>query len=190
MDRRELEQAVAEGLSIAELASTFGRSKGSIRYWLDRYGMKTTNPTKRMPAPAVVAAKAAGLASMLHTCTRHGEVEFVREGRGYYRCSRCRVESVSRHRRKLKELLIAEAGGACVICGYARSRRALAFHHLDPSQKRFAVSARGVTLAVDDLRAEAQKCVLLCSNCHAEVEDGLTLLPIHCRAGIRLETQD
>jgi hypothetical protein len=32
---------------------------------------------------------------------------------------------------------------------------------------------------IDSLRAEMRKCVLLCGNCHAEVEGGLTTLPIH-----------
>jgi hypothetical protein len=36
---------------------------------------------------------------------------------------------------------------------------------------------RGLTLSIDVLRAEAAKCVLLCSNCHAEVEGGLVDLP-------------
>jgi hypothetical protein len=79
---------------------------------------------------------------------------------------------VSRRRRKVKEILVREAGGACRICGYARSMRALHFHHLDASQKRLEINARGQALSLETLRAEARKCVLLCSNCHAEVEDG------------------
>jgi hypothetical protein len=77
----------------------------------------------------------------------------------------------------LKALLIKEAGGKCILCGYDRQPRALAFHHLEPAHKRFALSQKGVTLSVQALRAEAQKCVLLCSNCHAEVEDGFVVLP-------------
>jgi transposase-like protein len=38
-------------------------------------------------------------------------------------------------------------------------------------------AARGVAIALDKLRVEAQKCVLLCSNCHAEVEDGMASVP-------------
>lgn len=64
------------------------------------------------------------------------------------------------------------------MCGYDRSYRALEFHHLDPSEKRLELSAQGVTLALDVLRAEARKCVLLCSNCHAEVEDNPLDLPL------------
>ena len=101
------------------------------------------------------------------------------ESGGYYRCTRCRADRVSARRRRLKQILIAEAGGRCLVCGYKRTPRALEFHHLDPSEKHFAVSSQGRTRSLESLRAEARKCVLLCSNCHAEVEDGLLTVPIH-----------
>jgi 5-methylcytosine-specific restriction endonuclease McrA len=72
----------------------------------------------------------------------------------------------------VKQILVAEAGGACALCGYCRSRAALEFHHIDPAAKRFAVAARGVTRSLAEARLESEKCVLLCSNCHAEVEAG------------------
>jgi 5-methylcytosine-specific restriction endonuclease McrA len=111
------------------------------------------------------------------SCPSHGETEFWLEGRGYYRCKRCRSEAVARRRRKMKTILVAEAGGACCICGYDRPMRALQFHHVEPSSKRLEINAKGVALSLDKLRAEARKCVLLCSNCHAEVEDGLVSVP-------------
>jgi hypothetical protein len=65
-----------------------------------------------------------------------------------------------------------------VICGYERCHAALAFHHLDGSDKRMTISAQGMGVAIETLRAEARKCVLLCHNCHAEVEHGAAALPI------------
>jgi ribosomal protein L30E len=50
---------------------------------------------------------------------------------------------------------------------------------LDPGEKRFGLSSKGIARSLDSLRTEARKCVLVCSNCHAEVEDGLIVLPIH-----------
>src|SRR2546423_3006776 len=73
----------------------------------------------------------------------------------------------------MKRILVEEAGGACIICGYARDVRALHFHHLEPSRKRHEINARGAAIALSRLRAEASKCILLCANCHAEVEAGL-----------------
>jgi hypothetical protein len=40
------------------------------------------------------------------------------------------------------------------------------------------VSARGFGLSLDRLRAEAKKCILLCANCHAEVECGALTLAV------------
>jgi hypothetical protein len=51
------------------------------------------------------------------------------------------------------------------------------FHHVDPGEKAFAFSRHGVTRSLAAARAEAAKCVLLCSNCHAEVEAGTAKLP-------------
>jgi transcription elongation factor Elf1 len=110
-------------------------------------------------------------------CATHADTEHVLDGRGYYRCRRCRAEAVSRRRRKVKATLVAEAGGVCVVCGYSANMRALHFHHINPSEKRIEINAKGVALSLERLRAEARKCVLLCSNCHAEVEDGAASLP-------------
>jgi hypothetical protein len=72
---------------------------------------------------------------------------------------------------------VAEAGGCCIACGYSACPAALQFHHVDPSQKSFIVSREGATRGMAEARAEAQKCVLLCANCHAEVEVGFRELP-------------
>jgi 5-methylcytosine-specific restriction endonuclease McrA len=77
----------------------------------------------------------------------------------------------------MKEILVEEAGGRCALCGYDRYVGALQFHHLDPREKDFALAAEGLTRALDLARAEASKCVLLCANCHAEVQAGLGALP-------------
>lgn len=76
----------------------------------------------------------------------------------------------------MKAILIQEAGVACAICGYARHQGALQFHHVDPSQKSFMIST-AVGVSLERFRAEASKCVLLCANCHFEVEGGVTPLP-------------
>ena len=69
-------------------------------------------------------------------------------------------------------MLIAYKGGKCERCGYDKSSRALEFHHLNPSEKDFGIS-KVLTRSVQSLKEEADKCVLLCSNCHAEIHDEL-----------------
>jgi hypothetical protein len=107
----------------------------------------------------------------------HGLTTFIRRGSDGFRCRECRIGAVHRRRREMKRLLVEEAGGACVLCGYDRSLAGLHFHHVDPALKSFAISRDGVTRSIVAARAEAKKCVLLCSNCHAEVEAGAAQLP-------------
>jgi cytochrome c553 len=76
----------------------------------------------------------------------------------------------------MRRLLIKEGGGACALCGYDRCIFSLHFHHVDPSTKLLPMTmATGKSLAA--YREEATKCVLLCSNCHGEVEAGVTVSP-------------
>ena len=46
---------------------------------------------------------------------------------------------------------------------------------MDPSTKEFTLAQRGAR-SIAMLRAEVRKCVLLCANCHAEVEVGFAEL--------------
>jgi hypothetical protein len=73
-------------------------------------------------------------------------------------------------------MLVAEAGGCCAICGYDRCVWNLHFHHVDPATKSFQMTmGSGKSMAA--YRAEAMKCVLLCANCHGEVEYGVAASP-------------
>ena len=171
LTREELLPLVQAGMTIRTIAAQLGVSYSTVRHWLIRHGLTTTGRPGRRPPSEVQAAKRRGLARVQMRCLSHGETEFFIDSRGRYRCKKCRSEAVVRRRRKVKAILVAEAGGRCSVCGYDRNMRALQFHHLDPSLKRHEMNAKGVAIAIDKLRAEARKCVLLCSNCHAEVED-------------------
>lgn len=168
--RDQLAALVQAGATLREIAEQLDRSISTIRYWLARYGLKTSGHLRRRRV--FRQADMAGLTRVQADCPRHGVVEFVKQGDGGWRCLRCRAEDVVNWRRRAKARLLQEAGGRCQICGYSRYQGALQFHHVDPSRKEFAISRRGVTRSFGELRAEARKCVLLCSNCHAEVEAG------------------
>jgi hypothetical protein len=107
-------------------------------------------------------------------CKHHGNTEYILEpSRNAYRCKKCRVRSVSNRRRKVKEKLVKEFGGHCKICNYNKCIGALEFHHLDPSKKEFGLSINGVTKKYKDMLKEAKKCILVCANCHRELEAGI-----------------
>jgi transposase len=169
--RDVLEQLVAQNLTVREIAAELGRSPATVRHWLRRHELETTRTAR------IRAKREAGVGErFMATCPRHGPREFIVRGDNTSQCVRCRAEAVSKRRRRVKAMLVAEAGGRCVRCGYDRCPSALQFHHLEPGRKRFGLSSRGVTLSIATLRAEAEKCVLLCANCHAEVEAGVANL--------------
>lgn len=153
------------------MAEALDRNPSTIRYWLRRYEIEARS--RRGP-------RRCGDGSRFATfeCDRHGVTEFVLEGRGYYRCKRCRSAAVSRRRRTIKRQLVEEAGGACVLCGYSRWRGALQFHHVESHSKEFHLAQGGYSRSIARSRAEMQKCVLLCANCHSEVEAGFATLPV------------
>jgi len=167
--RTQLEALVQTGMSTGEIADAVGRSKATVRYWLTEYGLKTHHAVHRR-----VLANAGRRLSL--ECPRHGMTVFKRRHDGGYRCLKCRSEAVASRRRRVKEILVAEAGGRCQACGYDDCIAALEFHHVDPVNKAFALSGRGVARSLAKARAEAAKCVLLCSNCHVEIEIGVRVL--------------
>lgn len=86
-------------------------------------------------------------------------------------------KAVTERRRKLKVMLVEYKGGKCSVCGYQKCIWALDLHHLDESKKEFGLSVRGMTRSWEKLKEEADKCVLLCANCHREIHAGVTQIP-------------
>lgn len=84
-------------------------------------------------------------------------------------------QAVSIKRRAIKKMLVDRLGGKCQKCGYNSCIRALEFHHKDPTQKDFGIS-KTITKNIDVLLSEVDKCILLCSNCHAEEHERLEQL--------------
>jgi predicted Zn-ribbon and HTH transcriptional regulator len=142
---------------------------------MDTARLKRRSPSRRA---AALAARARGETRFVSTCHRHGVGDFLALPGGRSRCARCNSEAVSRWRRRIKERLVDEAGGRCVLCGFDEHVAALQFHHRDPRSKVHGIAEAGATRSLARAREEAKKCVLLCANCHALVEVGIKTLPL------------
>ena len=81
----------------------------------------------------------------------------------YRKKERIRNEKYIGASRKNRELLRKEKGNKCSKCGYDNEPRILHFHHL--RDKEFLLS--DTMFSYEQMRSEADKCVLLCPNCHA-----------------------
>ena len=77
---------------------------------------------------------------------------------------------VQKHKKERVEYL----GEHCIRCGYDKCIAALNFHHKDPSIKSFGISQK-TTMALEDIKSELDKCILLCDNCHEEEHHPLLL---------------
>lgn len=87
-------------------------------------------------------------------------------------------EAVKRWRERTKARLVEAMGGKCVCCGYNRCNRALEFHHRNPNEKEFGIgNILSSVISWARIITEVKKCVLVCNNCHAEIHDGITIVP-------------
>ena len=87
------------------------------------------------------------------------------------------IKAVAKRRKKLKQLAIEYKGGKCMACGYKKYVGALELHHKNKADKKFGIGDKGYTRSWKKVKSELDKCLLLCANCHREIEAGILQLP-------------
>jgi 5-methylcytosine-specific restriction endonuclease McrA len=83
------------------------------------------------------------------------------------------IDAVRKRRKTVRYRALTYKGGRCQRCSYDRCMEALEFHHLTSTKKDFGISSKGYTRSWEKIRAELDKCVLLCAICHREVHSSL-----------------
>jgi len=74
---------------------------------------------------------------------------------------------VLERKQQFKAECLVYKGGACAHCGLVDTcPDVYDFHHNDPSAKEIQLSSRALVRFTEEVRAELDKCELLCSNCH------------------------
>ncbi len=86
------------------------------------------------------------------------------------------IKAVAKRRRKVKEMAIQYRGGKCQVCGYDKYVGALDLHHVK-GKKIFGISEKGYTRSWEKIKKELDKCILVCANCHREIEGGVMQPP-------------
>ncbi len=132
-------------LPTKKIAMRLGRSENTVLYWERKYGL----------SPAFASCG-------------NG-----RRTRSLDEMAEAMIQEPIVHRRRLKAKAVEYKGGRCILCGYGRCNAALEFHHLDRTTKAFGLSRKGIIRSWESIRKELDKCVLICANCHREVEAGV-----------------
>ena len=144
-----LEELLRQKLPTRKIAAKVGRSEKTVLYWERKYGL--------LPAFA-----------------SYGN---GRRTRFPGEMAEAMAQEPTNHRRRLKARAIAYKGGSCVLCGYSKCAAALEFHHVDKGTKTFGLSRNGIIRPWESIREELDKRILLCSNCHREVEARVKTIP-------------
>lgn len=83
-------------------------------------------------------------------------------GKGGY--MRCQSHYSLYKRKQIKLKLIEKLGGKCTMCNGVFHHAAFDFHHV--RDKIRDVSSMFLNCSEKEIFEEAEKCILLCSNCH------------------------
>ena len=171
MKKELLENFIKQGMTQREIAEKVNKSQTSVKYWLNKYNIKTnntvgprgykSNPSKDKTCPLCKTEKALS--------------EFYKRKRGDYSgyCKQCVLEQTrerQRHRGlEMKIKYINLAGGKCSRCGYNKNLASLVFHHVKEETKEFELSMRELSgYSEKKIMKEFEKCIVLCHNCHSE----------------------
>lgn len=77
-----------------------------------------------------------------------------------------------RNKKRISEIwdFVNQFKEKCEKCGYDKCKKALDFHHKDPSKKEIEIGKSAVNgWCKARIEKEIKKCIVLCKNCHAEI---------------------
>jgi len=86
------------------------------------------------------------------------------------------IQAVRKRRQVVRMKALEYKKGKCEKCGYNKCTEALEFHHLENQQKEFGISSKGYTRSWIKVKAELDKCILVCANCHREIHAKIAAL--------------
>ena len=172
MEKEILQNYLEEGYSLNQVSKLTGKSLTSVRYWKDKYSLKSSYKTFKEQEKIQY-----GETRFCSRCKKDVKTENFHQRRGRLNsatyCKPCTSEQTIERMRKLKLQMIDYKGGCCQRCGYDKYQGALEFHHLNPKEKDFNPSQLKRYTFDDKTKFELDKCILVCANCHREIHHEL-----------------
>ena len=159
MDNNTLKQYTSQGFSSRKIAELLSISQTTVRYWLKKHKLTTKGTNCKVCNKELTKTQSSYCSSKC-------------KGK-YFQTPENNANSYRKQKERAldrKKQLVDSKGGCCEICGYKKNYSALQFHHLDPSQKEKNLDSRKISNSTWEwCLKEAEKCQLLCANCHAEI---------------------
>jgi len=85
-----------------------------------------------------------------------------------------KVQYLDRNFKNKEEYRQRKIDEGCSICGYNKCATSLHYHHTDPKTKVISICrAYTSNWKKERIDKELAKCILVCANCHGEIEEGL-----------------
>lgn len=106
-----------------------------------------------------------------NTTTKFGLFSYCKFCHSESRPRKVNLRTKQRHQ-ETKQRLLEIFGGKCARCGYREFSCSLHFHHIDPHTKTSSLGTLTFSSDFSKILAEADKCILLCGNCHHALESG------------------
>jgi DNA-binding CsgD family transcriptional regulator len=180
--RKEILELRKKGYSYKQIQKELQCSAGAITYHLRKAGLIPARSTKlsNNQIKKIEVLRRQGV-STLEISKQFGisqttVIKFIPEELKALRIENKLPKEVSKYRRRKSAIVRRETfyrdlfktlgKSACERCGYDKNIAALEFHHEDPNEKDFLISGKFYNL--EKAVKEAEKCLLLCANCHRE----------------------
>jgi hypothetical protein len=169
MEKEYLESLVEQGLSIREISIIIQKSNGSVRHWLNKYGLKTKNKSIGKGYCRYEKIDKDNQTCICCEVKLNSENATYKKSRGTYHsyCKICFAEKSFKQRFNFKIKALEYKGNCCESCSYNKDITALEFHHKNPAQKEIN-PAKLYHKPWEFAQQELDKCSVLCSNCHRE----------------------
>ena len=92
--------------------------------------------------------------------------------RKWYAANKEKLLEYNKRRREARFDFVAsyKIAKGCSKCGYNKCARSLHFHHKDEKSMGISSAISG-WVNIDKIKAEIEKCIILCANCHGELHD-------------------
>lgn len=167
MSEEELKKLSEDGSSIYDMVKIFGKGYSTIRYWLNKYNIKTLEGKSRLNNKSS-EGKSEKICVCCNELKKKDEYYYSGGSRSVGYCKKCLNSYHHERVRKVKIKMIFYKGGKCERCNLSLEDSHYSvfdFHHLDPLLKD--VNFRSIKFQKwEKIKNELDKCELLCSNCH------------------------